>query len=438
MGLSKLNVTFDFSSNNIIVVTGRNGSGKTTLIEALHLISDPKTFEKTSSIGSVRPSSSIAYNLGEHDPFTFSYNPQVRVLDTRDRLPKKQAFKSELPIPHGDRFRHFSLVAKYDSDLRGNIASSDYEEAIELSEFLVDVYRAPGRYNDLMKTRIKNLDFYFKLLPDDYYLREDHFSSGEFFLIQLFRMVTSGAELIIIDELDVSLDSSAQVHLFEAVKPILEGRNSNLIVVSHSLPFMKTASNDGLYYLESGENGSLLEKRSYGYVKSDLYGFKGKDRYIITEDEILVGFLRYLIAASKINIFYEYEIIAVGGQPQIDAITRKNDALEIFAPSDDVIVVVDKDIRSQLKYSGPTKIFTSPVNDIELFIWENREKYLSDVVLKEFKSANKEKATAKTYWKKVVGSEQMTKDQLYRIVFEANRAETQELIRGLQRHLCLD
>lgn len=436
-GLPQLSVSFDFSSGNIAVVTGRNGAGKTTLVNAFKLINDARVFEKTSSLKSIGPGSAISFRLNNHEPFTFSYDPKLKALDTRQKLPPRDAFRSELPIPYGARFQQFSLVAKYDSEIRANIASSKYEDALIIREFLRNVYPDSNGLDNLKTTQINRYQFYFVLRPNDYYIREDHFSSGEFFLIQLYRLITSGAELIIIDELDVSLDASAQVHLFSAIQPLLETNRSNLVVVSHSLAFMKTVRSDGLYYLELEDGKSSLKQRSYGYIKSDLYGFKGRERWIITEDETLVGFIKHVIRVSGIAPFFNYEIIAVGGQPQIDAIASRNDRHEIFGPSSDVIIIIDRDISNQLNYRGKTKVHTSPVDDIELYIWENRERNLSNVNVPKFTPAKRDKDTAKTYWKKVINSGQRTREDLYQIIVDENTAETERLVSVFKSHLCL-
>lgn len=436
-GLKELKVTFDFSERNTIVITGKNGAGKTTLVKAFKLISDPQVFEKTSSLSSIRADSSVEFSLDGHSSFSFSYNEKLRVLDTKQKLPSKKAVTSELPIPYGDRFQQFSLVARYDSEIRANIASSDYQGASDLRNFLSMVYPENERLNHLKSTNVKRNQFYFILQHDDYYIREDYFSSGEFFLIQLYRLITSGAKLIVIDELDISLDASAQVHFFSAIQPLLKEYNSNLIFISHSLALMETVHEGDLYYLEMANAETTLEQRSFGYIKSDLYGFKGRDRFILTEDEVLVGFIEYVIKSNNITTFFKYEIIAVGGQPQIDAITRKNDEHEIFGPPSHVIVVVDRDIISQIRYRGDTKIYASPVNDIEVFIWNNRGRFLTDINIEEFTPARRDKDTAKTYWGKIINSRQKTREELYQIVIDNNAALTTELMDALKNHLCL-
>jgi ABC-type dipeptide/oligopeptide/nickel transport system ATPase subunit len=438
-GLIEFKVSFDFSDNKIIVVTGKNGAGKTTLVKAFKLISDIQVFDKTSSLNSITLNSRVSFELDGYKPFSFSYNEKLKGLDTKEILPSKKEIISELPIPYGDRFQQFSLVAKYDSEIRTNIASSNYQEANELREFLNNVYHGSNRFSDIKVTKVKNNKFYFILRHDDYYIREDHFSSGEFFLIQLYRFITSGAKLVVIDELDISLDAAAQVHLIKAIKLVLEKYNSQLILISHSLAFMQTVDEGGLYYLEENNAQVSLEQRSFGYIKSDLYGFKGRDKYVITEDAMLANFLEFLIHLYQLPIFFRYQIIAVGGQPQIEAIAKKNDADEIFAPSKDVIIVIDKDIAETVtrNYEGETKIFTSPVNDIELFIWENRERLLPDFSDADFNYSPNAKKAAKKFWERIVGSKKSSPHQLYELVKNENEEETDKLADALKTHLCL-
>lgn len=435
-GISALSVKFDFPHSKIIVITGKNGFGKTSLVESFALMSDPRIFEKTAGLNAIGPESSVSIEIDGFSQFSFSFNEKLKALDTRDKLPEERAVIAELPIPYGRRFQHFSLISGFDAEIRANIAASQYEDATELIDFLSSVY-ANDRFANLKATKVRKYTFYFLLLENDYYVREDHLSSGEFFLIQIYRMITSGSTLVLIDELDVALDAAAQVKLYKSVIPILKKNNTRLIVISHSLGFMSTVDAGGLYYLEENAEQPILEQRSFGYVKSDLYGFLGKDRYIITEDNVLEGFIYYLIR-KYISTFFKYEIIPVGGQPQIDAICKKNDSHMIFGDPTNLIIVTDGDLRGKIKYSGASKIFYSPVDDIELFIWQNKDDILPDVQHPQFKPAKKEKDTAKTYWKKLIRSRQKTAEDLYALIAKLNQQDTNDLVSALKSHLCLN
>lgn len=332
------------------------------------------------------------------DPFSFYFNPDLRAFDSRDLIPNDGEVVAELPIPYGARFQHFSKVAKYDEELKINIASSGYGSATDLIRFLSEVYSS-DKFDRLLATRIGNNEFYFILKDDDYYIREDHFSSGEFFLIQLYRLISSGATLILVDELDVALDAVAQVNLYSAIKPILQANDSRLIVVSHSLAFFSTVDEGGLYYLERIGGEISLEERSFGYVKSDLFGFRGYDRYILTEDLVLEGFIEFLNRHFSIDCHYRHITIGVAGVNQLKMIADKNDAQQIFTNSEKVLCVVDGDVLQGLEeeYDGPTRIISTPVDDLESYIYLNRHVLLSDVELPNHQESSKVKQASKQY-----------------------------------------
>jgi len=435
MGIEELGVSFEFPSSNLLVVTGKNGVGKTTLVKALRVLDEPDVFKNTSSYRAITAESEIRFEIDGFSAFSFTYNKEQGVMDSRDTLPSDGILVAELPIPGGKRFKHFEALFSRNAEIEAKNSAQDYSDANDLIAFLHTVYGG-NKFESLKAVNIGNESFYFIPRDDGTYLREDNLSSGEYFLIQIFKLITSGAKLIIIDELDVALDASAQVKLFESIKPVLEKFGSRLVVISHSLAFMQTVDEGGLYYLEESGGNITLESRSFGYVKSDLYGFRGKDRYIVTEDEVLVGFLEYLIQ-KHISTFFQYEIIFVGGQPQIDAIGAKNDSHHIFGSPEELIIFVDKDIVEKLKYNGASKVLNSPVNDIELFIWLNKDVLLPDVNHPEFTHAENDKKTAKTYWKKLIRSGQKSREDLYALVVQENYQETNDLIEELRKHLCL-
>lgn len=418
--MDTLSIEFDFPESNIIVITGKNGIGKTTIVKSFNLLDDPNIFAKSSGENALGDNSRVSFAIEGVRPFEFSYNAKLGAMDSKDLLPSENTIISELPIPYGARFRRFSKIAGFDSELKVNIASSDYERACDLIDFFSRVYLSE-KFSELKSTRIKKDTFYFLLKEDDYYIREDHFSSGEFFLIQLYRLVTSGARLILIDELDVALDAVAQVNLFAAIKPILEANNSRLIVVSHSLAFMSTVDEGGLYYLEKSSGKITLESRSFGYIKSDLFALRGYDRYILTEDPVLEGFIEFVIRSSSVSCHYQHLTIGVGGDNQLKMIVEKNDSEQIFSNSKNVRCVVDGDVFDTLSasYVGPTHIIRSPVDDLEKYIYLNRDTLLNTVERPDYTESKDPKRASKTYWKWLVNDRGVDSRRLYELVAES-------------------
>jgi len=436
--IKHLEVDFIYPESQIIVVTGRNGVGKTTIIKAFKLIKDPNIFGKSSGDQALNSESSVDMKIDGHPEFSFSYNKRFSALDSRDKIPLDGEILSELPIPFGDRFSRFSVIASLDSELRVKIGSSDYEKASELIDFLSQVYSST-RFEGLKQAKIKGGVYYFSLKEYDFYLREDHFSSGEYFLIQLYRLITSGARLVLIDEVDIALDAVAQVNLYNTLKPILQEYGARLIVVSHSLAFMDTVDEGGLYYLDRNNDIVSLDQKSFGYIKSNLYGFKGFDRYILTEDSVLEGFIEFLIKMYAFTPYYQHKTIGVGGFTQLQLIIEKNDTDKIFSASCDVLAVVDGDVHAELdqSYNGPTKIFCSPVEDLELYIYKNRDRILDTIPLPTYPESSKDKKASKAYWKYLTHDNEIPINNLYSLIVKNNEEKSREFALKIQKFLTI-
>ena len=433
--VKELDVTFEFPESNILVITGKNGVGKTTLVQAVRLLEEPDVFENTSSYKAISEDSSVRFEIEGCEPFVFSYDSKQKVMNTRDSLPSGKIL-AEPPIPKGIRFQHFDRLFSQNEEITTRHAAQDYEDASGLINFLHGVYGG-NKFVNLKAVKIGQEKYYFIPLEDNKYLREDNLSSGEYFLIQIFKLITSGADLIIIDELDVALDASAQVKLLSAIKPLLQQYSSRLIVVSHSLAFMNTVDDGGLYYLEDNQGKITLEQRSFGYVKSDLYGFKGFDRYILTEDTVLEGFVEYLISRFTISPYYQHKTIGVGGIDQVILLVKKNDCENIFSEAEDLLCIMDGDAEERFnqEYDGPSLSAYLPIEDIEIYIYESRESLLGQEYLPNYVESTTPKRASKTYWKYLIGQKDVKPNFLYQLVVNDNLDESKLLANKLKEFL---
>ncbi|MNP64939.1 hypothetical protein D3C76_1604840 [compost metagenome] len=105
-------------------------------------------------------------------------------------------------MPWGQRFNAFQSISSADKDIRTAVSISDYSVPEELILLLADVY-GDNKFSGLKEVKIGRNNYYIMPLKDDRYVREDHLSSGEFFLISLYRKIKGSAKLIVIDEIDI-------------------------------------------------------------------------------------------------------------------------------------------------------------------------------------------------------------------------------------------
>lgn len=89
-------------------------------------------------------------------------------------------------------------------------------------------------------------------------------------------------------------------------------------------------------------------------------------------------------------------------------------------------------------YSGESKILYSPVQDLELFIYENRDKLFPEVELPSYKESSQAKKASKSYWKYLTVDKGVNINKLYLLIVEHNEIETQQLVNEIELFLSLD
>lgn len=364
--IKKVDFSVNLAGKSLVCITGKNGSGKTTLFKAIKNLISADTFQKTSSPRSVSIDSEIRYKLNDKE-IVFKYDKNKKMLDSRDSVPNalRKGISVELPIPHGERFNFFKKISGIDTNLRGQIVAQRYTKPDELIDFLESIYTTK-KFENLVEVRIRNVPYYAIIFDDSYYLREDFFSSGEYFLVSLYRQIISGYMAIFIDEIDISLDAAAQVRLMEWLRKFQKRFNTTFVFTTHSLVMMRMLDPDELFYMERQDDGSLsIENRSYGFIRSTLFGFKGWEKYILTEDDVLKDFLENIISKHCKNSFYQHKIIYVGGGKNTTDLMQRN-KVEKFLSSDakNVIAVLDGDQRN-LQHSKKDNVYCIPVESIE-------------------------------------------------------------------------
>lgn len=363
--ITAMTVDFDLEHQSLACIVGRNGCGKTTLIRALRNLLDATTFSETAAPNIFNTHSRIAYEINE-ESLEYRYNVKFNVLDSKQTFEQKSAILVELPLPSGERFKYFQTLGSIDDELRTKITEKDYEPAKELIALYQNLYHlspASNRFSQLKKVNIKGEDYYFILQPEDYYIRQDYFSSGEFFVLELYRLANKPNKLIVIDELDISLDAAAQVKLLELLRPILERSQSKLLFTTHSLALMKSLNEGELYFMENLDGEVSIEPRSYAFIKATLFGFTGWDRIILVEDDMTKRYLEWLLKdEAKLP---SYNIIYIGGHQGVIDLYKRNQTENYFNVSaKNVTCCLDGDQSGVEKYQS-LGVFFLPFESVE-------------------------------------------------------------------------
>ena len=364
-------VDLDLSSCKLTCIVGRNGAGKTTLVKAIQNLQFADTFARTSPASIFNTDSTITYTA-EDDKYSFYYDPEIRTLNSKDIIPDeiKASIDAELPMPYGQRFNFFQNIISADLDIRRSIVLDNHERPLELIKMLNEIY-STSRFDTLVEIKIKKTNYYCVLLDDSKYIREDYLSSGEFFLISLYRKIKAGAKLIAIDEIDISLDAAAQTKLAGKLREFCAKYKVNIFFTTHSLPLMKTLLYGELFHLEEVDGIVSPLPVSYNFIKSLLFGFEGWDKYILTEDKVLQRFLEFIINKFCAETFYRFKIIYIGGAPNVVNLMQRNADEEFLSTKDNVISILDGDQADKKHTLNFKNVHCIPLSSVEKKIYED-------------------------------------------------------------------
>jgi ABC-type multidrug transport system ATPase subunit len=342
--IKELYFNIDLSKNQLICIVGKNGAGKTTLVRAIQNLKFADTFTTTASPYIFNKNSLIRYTI-DGEVYEFQYNSKLLTIDTKSIVHKeiKQGIYAELPIPHGERFNHFQRLSEIDEELRKSISLEEYSKPDDLIEFLSKIYKS-DRFENLKEIKIKGKRYYFILKENGFYIREDYLSSGEHFIINLYKIIQRQCKLIVIDEIDISLDASAQVHLIAELRVFCEQYGVNIVFTTHSLALMETLKDAELYYMENNNAEVSLKEVTYNYIRSELFCFQGRwDKYILVEDDVLEQYISHLINQNKTPPFFTYKIIYIGGASNVIDLMKRNEIAHFFSSPENVISILDGD-----------------------------------------------------------------------------------------------
>lgn len=432
--VKRLEAVFNLNDCRVTCIAGKNGCGKTTLIRAIQNIRTSDIFRRTASPYIFDESSQIKYFFYEK-VYVYEYNKKLKHIDTRHIVPKKlkDLIYVEMPIPHGMRFSRFSNLANIDEELRKKIALKEYESPIFLQRFLYNVYRN-SKFDGLREVWVRGERYYFLLKENGLYIREDYFSSGEYFLINLYRLINQNKKLIAIDELDISLDAEAQVRLVGELRRFCQEYRLNIVFTTHSLPLMKTLNRSELYYMECNDGESVIRERPYNFIKSVLFGFVGWDKYLLVEDKMTERYIEFLLEKSGGRHFFKHKIIFVGGASQVVSLMGRNAVEGFLSEERNVIAVLDGDMSEKESFRERANTFFLPFSNVEneaLDRYESGGMVLPEPVV----VAGKNKNRGKNFYKQLLKRKLMTEAEVFEVVTNHHQEQIEGLLRNLSNFL---
>lgn len=425
-----LTLDLDLSVPGLVCLVGRNGTGKTTLVRALRNLSSADTFIKTATPYAFSPCSRITY-IVNGVKVVFEYDEKIRSLNCRRVIPLelRSLISAELPMPHGTRFNYFKSASEADLDIRRAIALGNYGTPDELVDFLTAIYGSI-RYSSMVEVTAKGKSYYAIVRGDGTYIREDYLSSGEYFLINLYRTIKGSAQLIVIDEIDLSLDAAAQANLATWLRDFCAKYERKILFTTHSLALMRQLEMNELFYVDESQGYISINPTSYSYAKARLFGFSGWDRYILTEDEVLLGFIEAIIKKYCPQTFFRYKIIFIGGGTQVIGLMKRNEQEQFLSSPDNVIAVLDGD-QKNVKFVDHPKVYMIPMESVEKAIYAESQ---ADGLF-PFKTDKSSFTGAKDFHNYLQQKVIATQKQIFEYLMNRNDAALQEIVGVLRNFL---
>ena len=363
----------DLSAPGLVCLVGRNGTGKTTLVRALRNLSSSDTFVRTATPYAFSPSSRITYEV-DGTVVVFAYDESIRSLNCREEIPSelRGLISAELPMPHGARFNYFKSASEADLDIRRAITLGTNGKPFELIEFLTKIYGST-RYSSMVEVTVKGKNYYAIVNDSGAYIREDYLSSGEYFLINLYRTINGPAQLIVVDEIDISLDAAAQANLSDWLREFCARYGRKILFTTHSLALMRQLEASELFYIDDAQGVISISPTSYSYAKARMFGFLGWDKYILTEDAVLLDFIEAIIKKHCLQTFFRYKIIYIGGAHQVISLMDRNEREHFLSSPDNVIAILDGDQRSVQSAVDHPRVHMIPIESVEKAIYAERQ-----------------------------------------------------------------
>ena len=425
-----LTLDLDLSAPGLMCLVGRNGTGKTTLVRALRNLSSADTFVKTATPYAFSPNSRITYIVDEHK-VVFTYDENIRSLNCREAIPPnlRGLISAELPMPHGTRFNYFKSASDSDLDIRRAIALGNHDHPEELVAFLTEIYDST-HYSNMVEVAAKGKRYYAIVKEDGTYIREDYLSSGEYFLINLYRTIKGSAQLIVIDEIDISLDAAAQANLTTWLRDFCTKYQRKILFTTHSLALMRQLESSELFYVNESQGHVSISPTSYSYAKARLFGFFGWDRYILTEDAVLLGFIEAIIEKFCPKTFFRYKVISIGGGSKVVSLMNDNEQEHFLSSPNNVIAVLDGDQKKE-GFTTQPNVYVIPIESVEKAIYAESQ---TDPHF-PFSTANRSFTGPKDFHNHLQQKRIATQNEIFDYLMDRNDAIFQEIGEVLRNFL---
>ena len=378
---------FDMPGPGVWLLTGENGCGKTTLLAAMRRIGFSNAFQTHF------PASKESKRLDDFSSSTIRYKPKKKVV-TYVRGPARW-----VPTPRRNAtvlqdFGYSSVEFIGATPDRIAPREDDFEpkRIRQVSPHIVDAANTIFSTDRFDKLRVVNITrgqnpayiFRYGSGVTVRYASEKSFSVGELCVLKLIKKVEECPDqsLLLIDELEMALHPSAQVHLYHYLTRKARAKKLTIIFSTHSVTLIKTARRKEIIFLQrKGKRIVAVEGPYPSVVLGSLASVEERsaDIVIYVEDEFAESIVEPMlshVAYEKFGknqfIYPKLVVVPVGGFNEVVAFLKRHNALH--RPEIRSFALLDEDVKSETLRQWHNN------NNYEMLAWfqkyENQIKYL--------------------------------------------------------------
>ena len=343
----------------IYAIVGNNGSGKSSLITCIAKLVKPSILKEefsgnTNNFNNTKITYITPYGLD----VVWEKNPNWFAQDNYSSMPKYKGF-FESSILTGTRFFHLD-------NKNITLKNKDIENAKEASAFIKETmdYIINGFktsfFDKLFYTDIDTQKrLYYLNFGNDSYITEFNFSTGEYFLLSVLKIIQTFSNrrhqdelrLLIIDEIDIALHPLAQKRLIEKLQEWMNNFNLLIIFATHSLPILESLNENSIYHIE---NDKIYNPIYPAYLTSKLFQHSYYDKIILVEDKLASKYIEKMIKEINIERLL-YKIIPIGGWEKVLEIFRQNQKYKYFSNAS-TFCILDGDVMGKASKNPYKKI----------------------------------------------------------------------------------
>jgi ABC-type branched-subunit amino acid transport system ATPase component len=381
---------FDFPLiQGLYALTGENGSGKSTIISCIATsFYNPMMY---SYFGAPISGSKISFEYNGKTRYVGSN--RGRWFNANGNLGIAGFFEGSLIF--GNRFKDVDF-----STLK-TLSKVRKEDLLHATDFVKEnlgsiLHDDKSYYNQLfllneVETKKNNLlkqPYYYK--TSNGLINQLNMSTGENLLISVLHSLemrisrgnySSIPTLILLDEIELALHSSALRRLVFFLKELSSKHNFSVLFSTHSIELIRSINPQNIFYIQNYADNSIeIINPCYPvYATRNLESSNyGHDYIIMVEDNLAKSVVDKILCTRRLLGNKRILVIAVGGWNQVLRFAYDTIRSNLTLSTTKILIILDRDIKEQVSgflkkegigFSNPPHYL--PIKSVEKYLLEN-------------------------------------------------------------------